>query len=104
MGQMVEIAYTANMPEHLGGEDADVMLEIAGTYVPPCRGSRDEYGVPLEPDEYATFEIETIRATSEACYGPVETVDASQWYDSLDMRGQEELIGLIMEEINGDRW
>lgn len=28
-----------------------VEMEVEFDYSPPCRGSRDKYGVPLEPDE-----------------------------------------------------
>jgi hypothetical protein len=35
----------------------DKTLVITGEYNEYCRGSRDKYGVPLEPDEDAFFEI-----------------------------------------------
>ena len=35
----------------------DKILVITGEYNEFCRGSRDKYGVPLEPDSDAFFEI-----------------------------------------------
>lgn len=41
---------------NIGAEgDHDHDLRIAGRYVPPMRGRRGEFGVPLEPDEPADF-------------------------------------------------
>ena len=46
------------------GEDYEVEAEV--TYHPPCRGARDSpcgirgAGPPLEPDEDASIEIETV--------------------------------------------
>lgn len=91
--QTFEFPYTCSMPEHLGGEDADVMLLIEGEYDAGCRGAREaSSGVQLEPDEPETIEIWKVQATSESMYGPVETIDVTKWYDELDARGQDDII------------
>lgn len=43
-------------------------LDVTYTFYAACRGKRDEYGVPLEPDEPAQLFIEsvTVTATGEA--------------------------------------
>lgn len=92
-----ELPWTMDMPEHLGGDEADVVLHIEGEYIPECRGSRDRYGCSLEPDEPAHIEYDKITATSEAMYGPVQTIDvwdivqnwSSATYDDFDQAAME---------------
>lgn len=100
--QTFEFPYTCNMPEHLGGEDADVMLLVEGQYDAGCRGARERSsGVQLEPDEPETIEIWKVLATSEVMYGnSVQTIDVTKWYDELDMRGQEAVIELCLEDLH----
>lgn len=38
-------------------DDADEAIEVVGVYHPEMRGKRDRFGVPLEPDDEAEFEI-----------------------------------------------
>lgn len=39
-------------------DENDNEIEIVGNYTPPQRGSRDCYGVPMEPDEPDSVEVE----------------------------------------------
>lgn len=50
------------------------ILEITGIYVPAERGSRDKYGVPLEPDYNAYFEITDVRIDGKS-YDEYELAD-----------------------------
>lgn len=38
----------------------DIPLTITFCYYPASRGSRDSYGVPIEPDEEAFLEVEKV--------------------------------------------
>jgi hypothetical protein len=38
-------------------DDADEAIEVVGVYHSEMRGKRDRFGVPLEPDDEAEFEI-----------------------------------------------
>lgn len=99
--QTFEFPYTVNMPEHLGGEDADVMLLVEGEYDAGCRGARERSsGIQLEPDEPETIEIWKVRATSESMYGPIETIDVTKWYDEMDIHGQDAVIELCLEDVH----
>ncbi len=41
--------------------EEDVSLTIEGTYVPRCKGATDgRYGPPIEPDEPAVIEIDSV--------------------------------------------
>jgi len=99
--QTFEFPHTCNMPEHLGGEDADVMLLVEGEYDAGCRGARERSsGIQLEPDEPETIEIWKVLATSESVYGPIETIDVTKWYDAMDWHGQEGIIELCLEDMH----
>ncbi len=37
-----------------------IELEVEFTYHKGCRGLRDKYGAPLEPDEEASIELESV--------------------------------------------
>jgi hypothetical protein len=41
-------------------EDKIVIVEVVGMFIPSSLGSRDRYGVPLEPDEPDYFEIDEV--------------------------------------------
>lgn len=45
----------------LNGEE----VEVEFSYYPACRGQRDRYGVPLEPDEPEDIEIEIVSIGGE---------------------------------------
>lgn len=102
--QIFEFPYTCNMPEHLGGEDADVMLHVEGEYDAGCRGARERSsGIQLEPDEPETIEIWKVLATSEVLEGygnGMQTMDVTKWYDELDIHGQDAVIELCLEDIH----
>ena len=38
-------------------DDSDTAIDVTGEYTPPCKGSRNEYGVPMEPDYEDSMEI-----------------------------------------------
>ena len=38
-------------------DDSDTAIYVTGEYTPPCKGSRNEYGVPIDPDYAASMEI-----------------------------------------------
>lgn len=38
-------------------DDADEAVEVTGIYRPEAKGKRDRFGVQLEPDDEAEFEI-----------------------------------------------
>lgn len=40
--------------------DHDVVVEFVSSYEAPCRGSRNEFGVQMEPDEAGGFIIEVL--------------------------------------------
>jgi hypothetical protein len=40
--------------------ERDVEVTIELSYSPGCRGHCDRYGAPEEPDEPASFEVETV--------------------------------------------
>lgn len=73
----LDLPWSMDMPERLGGDEADVMLHIRGEYFPLCRGSFERGGGQLEPDEPEHVEYDCIIATSEAMYGPVETINVT---------------------------
>lgn len=41
-----------------------VYLEVDFFYYPACRGHRDKYGAPEEPDEDASIELDTVKTES----------------------------------------
>ena len=41
-------------------DENDNPLTVTGEFSPPCRGSRDKYGVQMEPDTEATMDTLTI--------------------------------------------
>ena len=43
-------------------------LTLECTVIPPCRGSRDSLGVPLEPDEPANYEDVVIKTETGEVY------------------------------------
>ena len=43
-----------------------ISFEVDYKITPACRGSRDSYGVPLEPDEPAEIEIQSIELLPES--------------------------------------
>ncbi len=51
--------YTIYHERNINGDDVEfeINLTIDLTYIPACRGHRDRYGCPEEPDEPAGFEI-----------------------------------------------
>ena len=38
-------------------DESDTPIEVTGEYTPPCRGLRDKYGAPMEPDEEDSMKI-----------------------------------------------
>lgn len=42
-----------------------IEMEVEYEYIRACRGARDSYGVPLEPDEPEDVEIETVSIGGE---------------------------------------
>ncbi len=40
--------------------DIEIDVTITLSYIPGSRGHRDRYGAPEEPDEPATFEVDTV--------------------------------------------
>ena len=42
-----------------------IEMEVEYEYIKACRGARDSYGVPLEPDEPEDIEIETVSIGGE---------------------------------------
>ena len=42
-----------------------IEMEVEYEYTKACRGARDSYGVPLEPDEPEDIEIETVSIGGE---------------------------------------
>ncbi len=38
-------------------DDSDQPIDITGEYSPPCKGRRNHYGVPMEPDTEAEMTI-----------------------------------------------
>lgn len=63
-------------------------LEIVYTYHKPYRGYRDSYGCPMEPDEPACIEIDTIIYKDK---------DILELCDSAGIL--EEIEGLVMEAL-----
>ncbi|MDD5349891.1 MAG: hypothetical protein PHQ12_06745 [Chthoniobacteraceae bacterium] len=53
-------------------------LEVAAVYIPPRRGARDGYGVPLEPDD-----AEEVRVCEVRRHGG-EVVDFSAFQEALE--------------------
>ena len=41
-------------------DDEEIELEVDFDYNRACRGSRDRYGVPLEPDDPESIDINTV--------------------------------------------
>lgn len=58
--------------------EKDVEVEIELCYFPASRGHRDKYGAPEEPDEPASFEVETVE---DAHGNPYDLSDAE--YDEV---------------------
>lgn len=49
-------------------EETELEVEAEYDFYPGCRGAREQYGVPLEPDEPPMVEVHSVRlaATGEA--------------------------------------
>lgn len=41
-------------------KEVEIPVEVSFTYWPPSRGSRDKFGVPLEPDYPAEIEVQAV--------------------------------------------
>lgn len=59
----LEITFT----DSTGTEHEGIKIEVTGTYIPGCRGHRDRYGAPEEPDEPAYIEVETAKLAQDVC-------------------------------------
>ena len=73
---------------NINGFEYDANVEY--TYIDACKGSRNEYGAPVEPDESASIEINSIKL-----------MDGDTAY-SIDLPEsvKEGIEDEIMEEIN----
>jgi hypothetical protein len=67
-----------------------IEVEVCYAFYPPCRGSRDRYGVPLEPDEDSSVEIQSISIAGQ----DITEIVGSKFFDLC----YEEL--LILEHEN----
>lgn len=56
---MKSVSLVANMLETLP-DNTSINIEVHGTYYPACKGHRDKYGAPEEPDEEASFEVTDV--------------------------------------------
>lgn len=55
----MEFEYTLTREDDEGNE-VELQVTVSGEAVRESRGSRDRWGCPLEPDEPATFEVESV--------------------------------------------
>lgn len=55
----MEFTYTLNRTDD-DGNDIELEVTVIGEPIRAMRGSRDRWGCPLEPDEPATFEINSV--------------------------------------------
>ena len=71
-------------------DDEEVLTELVIHYIatPYCRGARDSYGVPLEPDDEPDLEIELAETTDgevfELTKDETETIEEEIWQHLLD--------------------
>lgn len=77
----------------IDASDIEWTIEVVGEHQPYIRGSRDSYGVPLEPDEDEHFEIISIKILEINEY-----VDESDLSEFLNIP-EREIINMIQEKL-----
>lgn len=89
-----EMEYTVENEET--GEETTYTVEY--TFYKGCRGSRDSYGVPLEPDDPAEIEITRVTDESGSEVDPDEVFTGDQ-LDEIQDKGCEDAMDHIEDAI-----